>query len=233
MNYKKLLILALLALPLASQAIDENQPKNRVNFSVEVEQQVPYDVMQVKLFLQEEHTDLKTLHKNISAKLNQALAKIKAQPAVEIQSNNRSTHVRYNEKGRKNGWVERADFVLESKDFYALSQVIDEVSDVLSIENIQSMLSPVALANLEDELSKQALAKFNHKATLIQQSLNAKGYRLLTLNLPVAREYGHVEPIMYETKTMMKSAVAQPVELESGKTTIKARVDAQIELIEN
>lgn len=235
MNYKKLLVLALLSLPLTSQAIEQNQPQNRVHFSVEVEKQIPYDVMQVKLFLQEEHTDLTALHKNISAKLNQALTKIKAQPAIEIQSNNRSTHIRYNEKGRKNGWVERADLVLESKDFYVLSQLIDEVSDVLSVENIQSMLSPATLANFEDELSKQVLVKFNHKAALIQQSLNAKGYRLISLNMPTISENNNAntEAIMYKDATMMRAMSAEPVQLESGKTTIKAKVNAQIELIEN
>ena len=103
----KKLFLILLALPLTALAQEKTEePKlPRVNFSVDVEKEVTMDILQVGLFLQEENTDLKALHKNISEKLNQALTKIKAQSAVKIQQNNRHTSARYNEKGRKTGSV--------------------------------------------------------------------------------------------------------------------------------
>ncbi|MGQ0287316.1 SIMPL domain-containing protein [Pasteurellaceae bacterium 22721_9_1] len=239
MKYKALW-LSLLALPcfaLATDTVKGDEPKNTVRFSVEVEKNVPFDVLQVKLFVQEENADLKALHKTVSDKVAQVLAKIKAQSAVEIKSNNRYTNVNYNEKGRKNGWLERAEFVLESKDFYALSQLIEEVSDVLSIENIDSILSAEALGKLEDDLSKEALAKFRHKADLIKQSLQAKEYHILSLDMPSLNEpnydmrYNRAMP--YAAVSMSSEKMAEPVRLEGGKASVKARVDAQIELIEN
>ncbi|WP_386697946.1 SIMPL domain-containing protein [Lonepinella sp. MS14436] len=144
----KILWLALFALPfmaIANESVVSDS--NIVNFSVQAEQEVPADVLQVKLFLQEENANLQTLHQVISDKLNQSINKIKTQSAVVIKHHNRSTNLRYNDKGQKNGWIERVDFVLESQNQAVLSQLVDELSDVLSIENINTTLSPEAREN--------------------------------------------------------------------------------------
>lgn len=233
----KSLLLCCLALPFVVQANTSNQtnePKNTVRFSVEAEKEVALDVLQVKLFVQEEHTNLKTLHQQISTKLNAALAKIKAEPAISIKSNDRTTMIRYNNQGRKNGWIERADFVLESKDFYALSQLVDDLSEQLSLEHINAILSPEAKEKLDNELSQAVLAKFQHKANLIKNGLQMKDYRILSLDStnPQAQHYGETRNYMaYETSSKMSAETV--VQIESGKTTLKSRLDAVIELIQD
>jgi len=231
---KKLLFL-LLALPLfvCAQDTTEQAKLPQVSFSVEVEKEVALDILQVRLFVQEESTDLKALHNKVSDKLNQALTKIKAQSAVKIQQNNRHTSARYNEKGNKNGWLERADLVLESQDFFALSQLIDELADTFSIDNIQAKLSTAAQAKVEDEMTQTVLAKFSQKAALTSTALQAKGYRIIHLALP---QYAH-EPAAYgnyamEARAMLSSSKATPVQLESGSTHLKMHVNATIELLQ-
>lgn len=232
----KKLLFALLASPLFVCAQDNSEQAKlpRVSFSVAVEKEVAMDILQVRLFVQEESTDLKTLHDKVSEKLNQALSKIKAQSAVRIQQNNRHTSARYNEKGYKNGWLERADLVLESQDFFVLSQLVDTLADTFSIDDIQAKLSPAAQAQMEDEMTQAVLAKFNQKATLTSTALQAKGYRIVNLELP---PYGH-EPAAYgnyamEARSMLSSTKsANPVQLESGSTHLKMHVNATIELIQ-
>lgn len=230
----KKLFLILLALPLTALAQDKTEePKlPRVNFSVDVEKEVTMDILQVGLFLQEENTDLKALHKNISEKLNQALAKIKAQSAVKIQQNNRHTSARYNEKGRKTGWIERADLVLESKDFFALSQVIDDISDLFSIDFVQAKLSKEMQHQLEDEMTKAVLEKFRQKAQLTTDTLQAKGYRIITLNFQKMNEdVGFARNYAMDSAPMVAVAKsAEPVQLESGTTHLKSTLHATIEL---
>ena len=230
---KKLLFI-LLALPFAVSAQEKNdEPKlPRVSFSVDVEKEVAMDILQVNVFVQEENTDLKALHKTVSEKLNQALAKIKAKSAVKIQQNNRNTSARYNEKGRKNGWVERADLVLESKDFFALSQLIDDISDIFSIEFIQAKLSKDAQIQLEDEMTKAVLEKFRQKAQLTANTLQAKSYRIVSLDLPTNnRDFAVTRHYAMEERAMMASAkAAEPVQLESGTTHLKSYLNATIEL---
>lgn len=230
----KKLFLILLALPLTALAQEKTEePKlPRVNFSVDVEKEVTMDILQVGLFLQEENTDLKALHKNISEKLNQALAKIKAQSAVKIQQNNRHTSARYNEKGRKTGWIERADLVLESKDFFALSQVIDDISDLFSIDFVQAKLSKEVQHQLEDEMTKAVLEKFRQKAQLTTDTLQAKGYRIITLNFQKMNEdVGFARNYAMDSAPMVAVAKsAEPVQLESGTTHLKSTLHATIEL---
>lgn len=232
----KKLLFVLLALPIFASAQDDNEQAKlpRVSFSVEVEKEVPMDILQVRLFVQEEGSDLKALHSKVSEKLNQALSKIKGQSAVKIQQNNRHTSARYNEKGVKNGWLERADLVLESQDFFALSQLIDEISNTFSIDYIQAKLSSAAQAKMEDEMTQAALAKFSQKAELTANALKAKGYRIVNLDLP---PYGN-SPATYgnymlESRAMLSSAKsAEPVQLESGNTHLKMNVNATIELLQ-
>ena len=127
----KLKHFALLLLPLsmALTANAETKPaddpeKTVISFSTEVTKEVDYDVMEVTLFIKDENKNLKELNQTINQKANAALEVIKKQGAVEIKKNTRSTQVRYDSKGKQSGWIERADLVLESKDFVALSQVI-------------------------------------------------------------------------------------------------------------
>lgn len=233
----KFLLLCCLAFPFIVQANTSNQtnePKNTVRFSVQAEKEVGLDVLQVKLFVQEEHANLKTLHQQISTKLNAALAKIKAEPAISIKSNDRTTMIRYNNQGRKNGWIERADFVLESKDFYALSQLVDEISGQLSIEYITAFLSAEAKEKVDDELSQAVLAKFQHKANLIKNGLQMKDYRILSLTtMDPEEKYGIAARsyMAYEAESKMSANTA--VQIETGKTIVKQSLDAVIELIQD
>lgn len=232
----KAIFFTLLALPVAAIADNSSaeKPKNRMDFSVVVEKEVALDVLQVKLFVQDEHVNLNTLHNTISAKLNAALAKINAVSAVTIKSNDRNTSVRYNNKGRKDGWVERAELVLESRDSYALSQVLDEVSEQLSIEYVNALLSVEAKEKLEDELTQQALAKFLHKADLIQTGLKVKGYRILSLQMDNFDPVHHGETRHYAAfEVSSKMSSAPVVQLETGKTKMRKQIGATIELIQD
>lgn len=234
----KYMTLMLFALPLAISANTlTNSSKNIVHFNTEVSQEVKEDLLRVTLFVQTENTLLPHATKDVNEKISQAVAKIKKQSAVEIKENTRTTHVRYNKQGKQSGWVARGDLVLESKDSESLSRVVSELDGLLAIENVNSLLSKQALGELEDQLLKQALAKFTQKAELIQQSLQAKGYKVIELSIHSPMDNHYQEDMTYvrSAKTLAVSAIAQEeqpsIQLENGKTNVKARVDAKIELI--
>lgn len=236
----KLKHFALLLLPLsmALTANAETKPtdelkKTVISFSTEVTKEVDYDVMEVTLFIKDENKNLKELNQTINQKANAALEVIKKQGAVEIKKNTRSTQVRYDSKGKQSGWIERADLVLESKDFVALSQVISDLNDTFAIAEVMQKLSKEATAKFEDEMMKSALAQFQHKAQLIQTSLNAKGYEILNLNLDSRNELPYFEGRMMPLAkaSAFASENADEVNLDShSKAELKATVSAQIKL---
>ena len=236
----KLKSFTLLLLPLSlaltahaeSQFVDETS-KNVISFGTEVSTEVDYDVMAVTLFIKEENKSLKALNQTINEKVNAALDVIKKQSAVEIKKNARNTQVRYDGKGKQAGWAERADLVLESKDFVALSQVISDLNDTFAIADVMQKLSKEATAKFEDEMMKSALAQFQHKAQLIQTSLNAKGYEILNLNLDSRNELPYFEGRMMPLAkaSAFASENADEVNLDShSKAELKATVSAQIKL---
>ena len=122
----KALSLALLALPIASFAEEPvpNYPAD-VTFTVEAEKDVELDLLQVSLFYQAEGNNLSALNKTMAEKMNKAIELAKAQSSVEITDNSRNTMVRYDNKGKQQGWIAHAGLTLESKDSQALS-TLDE-----------------------------------------------------------------------------------------------------------
>ena len=234
----KSLSLTLLALPFAVPALADNPQSavqnNIVSFNAEVEKEVSRDLLQVTLFYQAEGTSLSTLNKTINEKLSNALSIAKNESAVEIKDHFRHTSVRYNNQGKQSGWIDRVELVLESKDFQAISKVISELDGVMAVESTNALISSEKLMSLENELTQAALDKFKNKATLIQNSLNMKGYQILDLDVSSVNEQT-MSPRPY-MMAMAKSADMSAVDsssdayLENGKEKIKARISARIAL---
>ena len=231
----KTLSLALLALPIASFATEPvfHQPTD-VSFSVEAEREVERDLLQVSLFYQAEGNDLSALNKTMAEKMNKAIELAKAQSAVEIKDNSRNTWIRYDNKGKQQGWIARAELTLESKDSQALSTLVHELDGVLAIDRVSASVSREKLSSLENELTKEALAKLKDKALLVQESLQVKGYRIQNLEISSAndsvadfRPYAAAE---LSSKSLYSSGKDETY-TQSGKEKIKVSVNARIALL--
>jgi len=91
-----------------------------------------------------------------------------------------------------------------------------------------------AASKMQDEMIKDVLAQFQHKAQLIQTSLNAKGYEVVNLNLDSRNEMPYFDRRMMPVAKMnsFSSEAADEVNLDNnGKAELKASVSAQIKLL--
>lgn len=237
----KALSLALLALPFGVSALEDtntNQQANIISFNAEVEKNIERDLLNVRLFYQVDGKNLQDLNKTISEHLDKGVTIAKAQSAVEIKSSSRSTSVRYNDDGKTTGWVARAELVLESKDFQALSNVINSLDNILAVEDVNAIVSQEKLMSVENELTQAAIEKFKKKATLIQNSLHMKDYRILDLDIssvnepaPIRAAYG--APRTAKVSMMSADAPTPSAFLESGKEAVRVRANARIELLKD
>ncbi|OOF39133.1 hypothetical protein BKK50_10970 [Rodentibacter rarus] len=234
--------LALLTLPFSTAILAENvasaPPTNIVSFSTEVEKNIERDLLNVRLFYQVEGKNLSELNQTISERLNKAVGIVKGQSAVEIKGNYRNTTIRYDNEGKKNGWIARATLVLESQDFQALSNVVVSLDGVLAVEDVNATLSSEKLMGVENELTQQAIEKFKNKATLIQNSLQMKSYRILDLDISSVNEPAPIRAYAAPraAKMTMLSAEAANADnafLENGKETVRVRANARIELLKD
>lgn len=221
--------LLLAALPLGTLAAEE-PPRSDVNFTVVTEKDIPRDLLQATLYVRTEGNNLGVLNKQINEKVEGALNLLKAQPEVVLRSNNRDSQIRYNNQGKKNGWIVDASLVVESKNFQAFSELLNQLSEHFAIEDMSASVSKEARKELENELTEAVLLEFNSKAQLIQKSLNAKGYRVVDLDLDLPKAVS-------EERREMIRAKAYTAELDeasfnpAGKQILKARINARIALI--
>ncbi|QPB41693.1 SIMPL domain-containing protein [Rodentibacter haemolyticus] len=237
----KTLALAVLALPFSTATLAENtitKPAQIVSFNTEVEREIERDLLQVRLFYQVDGKNLSDLNKTISERLNKAVAIAKEQSAVEIKGNSRNTSVRNDAQGKKNGWIARAELVLESKDFQAISNLISTLDDVMAVEDINASISSEKLMSVENELTQAAIEKFKKKADLIQNSLKMKDYRILDLDISSVNEqmpiraYGTARAAKVATLSADYAGADQAF-LENGKETVRIRANARIELLKD
>ena len=231
----KALSLALLALPIASFAEEpvDNYP-TLVNFTVESEKNVERDLFRVSLFYQAEGNDLSALNKTMAEKMNKAIELTKAQSAVEIKDNSRNTWIRYNDKGKQQGWTARAELTLESKDSQALSTLVHELDGVLAIDSVSASVSREKLSSLENELTKEALTKFKDKALLLQESLQMKGYTIQNLEISSPNDSTNDYPIYAAAELSSKSLYSSEKDdtyTQRGKEKVKVSVNARIALL--
>ncbi|MFZ7197930.1 SIMPL domain-containing protein [Avibacterium avium] len=226
------LSLVLLALPLTAFSAESVEKQNIVSFSVEVEQEISHDLLKATLFTQAENKDLVAANNEVSKKINRAFEILKAYPDVELRDNSRSTQIRYDDKGKQNGWVARGQLALQSKNSESLSKAITELNGILAIEYVDSEVSSAAISQVEDEMMQQALTRLNRKATLIQQSLGAKGYQIVNLNIRTPMESGRFVARPYAAMAKMASPASSEVQLSNGKANVRASIEAKIQLIQ-
>ncbi|MEE3609590.1 SIMPL domain-containing protein [Avibacterium paragallinarum] len=223
---------ALLALPLFAQATPTTAD-NQIAFDVEVEKEVSHDLLQATLFIQAENKDLALANKEVNRKINQAFSILKGYSDVELRDDSRSTQVRYNKDGKQDGWIARGRLVLQSKNVEALSKVISKLNGILAIEYVNSQVSSTAINQLEEEMMQQALAQVERKAQLIQQSLHAKGYKIVELIIRTPAESGRFVARPYAVMAKMASPeMSDQMQLGTGKANVRASINAKIQLIQ-
>ena len=102
-----------------------------------------------------------------------ALATIKSASAVKLRSSNtRTIPVRGRDGNRIESWRMVSEFVLESRDAQALSELITQLQDSgLGLARIDTTTSPQTRKKTEDQAIGEAIAAFKARAELAAQAL--------------------------------------------------------------
>ncbi|MDO4698990.1 MAG: SIMPL domain-containing protein [Pasteurellaceae bacterium] len=229
----------LVTLPLAAATLntmantpaDTLQNRASFHFSTQVERTVEKDLMQVEVYSRKTGKKLSDLKKSVSDALNSVLKSAKQYPNIDISTNGLSNYADYDNKGKVVGWVAEGSVQLTGKEFESIANIVENLGDEVAIRYVDFSVSPETLASLEDEMTLEIIKQFQHKAALIQKSLNAKSYQLseVHLNTPNGRSRP-VQTKMYLTaETAFRSASAsEPLPLEAGKATISASASGKV-----
>src|SRR6186997_2155446 len=160
-------LLSILAFIAATSAVAQMSPQqpffNVITLEASATADVPTDTLTVTLFVEEQGPDPGALATRVNARLEEALARAKKEPRVEVHSGNYQTTPVYDRANQITGWRTRADIVLESRDFKAVSALAGALQPGLKMQSMTFSLSRSAREAADAALLTEALARFQEK----------------------------------------------------------------------
>lgn len=225
-----LLSAAFLLLPLAAAAQVSQQPFfNVITLDASATAEVAVDTLTITLFTEEQGPDPTDLAAKVNARLDQALARAKADPAVEVRSGAYQTYPVYDRANQITGWRIRAELVVTSKDFKAATALAGKLQPALRISAMSFSLSRAAREKAEATLLAEAIARYQSKAKAMATGFGFPGYTLGQIAVH-ADGPAPPQPVMYRAGPMaaMADAAPPPVPAEGGKNAVTVTVSGNV-----
>ena len=220
------LMLLLLTAPLAAH--QDVLPYNRISLNESAMIEVDNDLLVVILFAQAEGRDAATPADEVNRQIDWAINLAKSHPEIKIQTMGYNTQAVYS-KNNIRGWRVNQSLRLESRDSRLLGDLIAKLQAQLQVQSIAYQVSDEQRRKYLDDLTAEALKRFNARAEHITKALGRSGFRIVQLHIndgqnrpmPMARG------MMLESKADM--AVA-PTRIEAGMQQMTVSVNGEIEL---
>lgn len=227
----RILLFALAAMLAAATHAQPSQPPylNVVNLDAAATADVPADTLTATLFTEEQGPDPAQLAARVNARLDEALARARAQPKVEARSGNYQTNPVYDRAGQITSWRIRAEIRVESRDFKAVGALLGALQPAMKVGAMAFSLSRPAREAAESALLAEALARYQDKARAIAKALGFPGYALGQIN--VRSESPLPPPVPLRGMAMSAAAeAAPPVPTEGGTNAVTVHVSGTVVL---
>lgn len=201
---------------------------NLVRLDADASAEVPNDQMRVLLAVEHDARDAASLPGLVNADMRWALDLARKHPKVRAQTGEYTTQPEY-ASTRIVGWRAMQELMLEGEDFGAVGALVSELQQKLQVRSMQFLPTRATRERVEADLTRQALAAFAARATLIAEAMGAKGYEVVDVDVggapsPMPRMRG------MEMMAMASDAAAPPVAIEGGTATITVTVNGRIQL---
>lgn len=222
-----------IALAVSGAAAQTGQPPfyNVVTLEASATADVASDTLTVTLFTEEQGPDPGQLASKVNARIEQALAKAKAEPKVEARSGNYQTSPIYDRGSQITGWRIRAEIVLESRDLKAISALAGQLQPLLKLSSMTFSLSRRAREAAEATLTNEALARFQEKAGAIAKALGFPGHALGQISVRTEGPVMHTPMFRAAAVGMAEGAAPPgPVPVEAGKSAVTVFVSGSVVL---
>ncbi|QIW15786.1 hypothetical protein A4G20_05300 [Pasteurellaceae bacterium RH1A] len=223
-KYALMLPLALATAPLMANESEAQKPTKPVfHFSAQVERIVEQDLMSASVYSRKEGKNLAPIKKQVSSNLNTVIEAAQKHPSIEVVAEGITNNPSYNSKGKVIGWEAHGNVFLKSKDFDAMAKVLENLNDEIAIDYINFSISPEKAAEIEDQITLEAVQKFQHKAEIVRKGLNAKSFTVGKVELgqyfPVMTRQAPVAYAMAEARDASAKSVTK-LPLAAGKESI-------------
>ena len=213
--------------PAPEPAIAARSSLPQASLSASAGIKVPQDSVRISLGAQAADAQREKVSVSIDKILDSVLKQAKADGRVKVYSGNYHVWPVHNEAGRITGWQGRADVLLEGSDLKAAAELAGQLSDRMSVNNVNFFVSSQAREKVEAALLDQAAQAFRSRAQAITQAFGFHHFEIKSLSL----DGGGVEyapmPRMMAASAPQKSAVP----LEPGDENVTVSVRGEVYLL--
>lgn len=203
---------------------------DQLSFQTEVKEEVQNDEVRASMYKKAQASTSKALATTLNTSINNAMKIAKRYPSVTVSTGQQRTYPRYDKNDKIIGWTGQASIDLKSTDFAATSQLIADLQETLVMDNLNFGVSDSKKDALEQKLMTEASHAFQQQAKNLTRAWNARGYRVVTVNLNTGNNYPRP---MYGSMNMKAEAADASVpsqSFESGNSTISVTANGTIEL---
>ncbi|WP_313819200.1 SIMPL domain-containing protein [Cupriavidus sp.] len=205
-------------------------PAGVLSLSAEAVTEVPTDVVQLTLAVEQEGAEPSAISSALSARTQAVLAQAKRTSGVEAQSGGFTIHPSTDRNGRISTWRGRSEVILKSKDFAAVSKLAGELANQMQVQNVAFSLSREARQATEAKLAEQAVSAFRDKAQVSTKLFGYSGYTIREVSMNDSGGVVPPTPRMYAAKAMSADAGA-PIPMEGGKAHVTVSVNGSVQMV--
>ncbi|MFK7852971.1 MAG: SIMPL domain-containing protein [Granulosicoccus sp.] len=204
---------------------------NAFTFSSSASAEIDNDLMTATLLVQDEDKDSAVLANRINVTMAWALDTLEPFTSIKAKTRDYQTYPRYDssQSRRLIGWRATQSLQLDTEDFEAAGKAIQQLQERLQVQGIKLSVKPASQEIAASALIKRALFAFKGRAALIQESMNAKSYRIVDVDI----QTGNASPALYDQAPrmeMMRSSVANEPAIEAGSSRMSVQVYGRIQL---
>ncbi len=204
---------------------------NLYQLSASAEDEVDNDVMKVTLLATHQASVATEANKVVNKQMTPALEMLRKTTGIKYETGNYQTQPIYQNQ-QIAGWKASQEIELKSSDFNQLSTLVGKLQKDLKISSMGFEISKPVRQKAEQQLSVDALNQFKERAILIQKTMGASGYQIVTVDVNTGSHRPPMRHKMMRAEIVTASDSAMPA-IESGDSTINVNVSGQIQLIFN
>lgn len=206
---------------------------NVYSISSDARADVENDLMIATLYVQEQDKDASALAGKINSAMQWALDALKDYPALKVKTRDYQTYPRYDtsQARRLIGWRATQSVQLETDDFESAGKAIQQLQEKLQVQEIRLAAKPATRTAAADALISEALDAFRQRATLVQQSMGASGFKVVDVHIQSDQNAMPMyDNQMRHAETLRSASVAQAPAIAAGSSQVSVQVSGRIQL---
>lgn len=206
---------------------DQEQHFNQINMQATASDNVANDQLIAVLVVQETGNDPATLANIVNTRMAEIITKADNFNSVRHQTVNYNSRPIF-KNGAIKSWQVSQNIRLKSQDFEQLGKLVSLANKLATVQSMNFGVSDQQTEKTQDRLTKQAIKKFRHKASIIAKQFGKSNYHLVHINIG----HNYVQPQRHMMRaSMAKDSMADAAPaLSAGTHKVSVNINGTIEL---